>query len=343
MAHKVTIASLGRTIDVGDNDTILEAALAEDINYPFGCHSGTCGSCKSKLLSGEVRYLDYSRFALTEEERAQGWILACSAVPISDCEVSFDAPAESESHPLRKIECRVTALASATHDIKYLTLEPCDGRPLEFSAGQFVNLGFGTLPGRDYSMANRPDEPQLVFHIRLTAGGVASGYVHRELKQGDTVTLRGPYGTSFLRKSHPGPVIALAGGSGLAPIKSIVETALRGGFDKPLFLYFGVRDERDLYLEAHFAALAARHRNLTFIPVLSQPSAATARRTGFLADAIAQDFATLAGWTAYLAGPPVMVESCKTVLQRLQVAPGDCHADAFYTEADRPAASPAFP
>jgi NAD(P)H-flavin reductase/ferredoxin len=339
MAYKVRIATVDRIIDVADRETILEAALAADINYPFACHSGTCGTCKSLLLSGEVELLEHSSLALTAEERSQGFILACSAVPSTDCEVSFTEEPEAESHPLRKLECRVADLTDATHDIKLVALEAEGEAPLVFAAGQFVRLAFGDLPGRDYSMANRPDVPRLEFHIRLTSGGAASGYVHHNLKPGDRVTVRGPYGTSFLRKAHPGPILALAGGSGLAPIKSILDTALGEGLTQKITLYFGVRDERDLYLEEHFHALVAAHENFSFVPVLSQPAQPTARRTGFLADVVTQDFSTLSGWKVYLAGPPIMVETCTAAVLRLGLGSTDCHADAFYTKSDRPTSS----
>jgi CDP-4-dehydro-6-deoxyglucose reductase/ferredoxin-NAD(P)+ reductase (naphthalene dioxygenase ferredoxin-specific) len=144
-------------------------------------------------------------------------------------------------------------------------------------------------------------------------------------------------GTSSWRRRHTGPILAVAGGSGLAPIKSIVETALTSGARQPIRLYIGGRAERDLYLLDHFAALAARHPNLSVTPVLSQADGPTERRTGFLADALSADLADLDGWKAYLAGPPAMVESCVDALAARGMARGDCHADAFYTEADKQA------
>lgn len=340
MSREVLITSIDRAISVAEGETILEAALEQGVDYPFACHSGTCGSCKSKLLSGDIHFLDYSRFALTDEERAQGWILACSAVPVTDCEVAYNVePGLAAPHPVRQFDARVAGLRDATHDIKIVTLEPGDGRPLAFSAGQFVQLRFGDLPERDYSMASCPGEPRLEFHIRLTPGGRISGFVHNELRPGDTVRLRGPYGSSFFRDGHAGPMLALAGGSGLAPIKSIVETALEAGFQREIRLYFGVRDERDLYLENHFKAVAAAHDNLSFIPVLSEPSGATKRRTGFLADVLRDDLRSLGGWQAYLAGPPIMVDTCVAALTDLGIDSADCHADAFYTQAERETAS----
>ena len=162
-----------------------------------------------------------------------------------------------------------------------------------------------------------------------------SAYVNTELKVGDTVHIDGPHGISYYRVKHTGPIVALAGGSGLAPIKSIVEEALAQGAGQPIHMYFGVRDERDLYLQDHFSDLAARHPNLSFIPVLSEPGGKTPHRTGYLADVVAADFADLDGSKVYLAGPPIMVETCVERVHERGTADEDCHADAFYTEADK--------
>lgn len=337
MAFTVKIRQFDGDLAVEMGQTILEAALARDLPYPHGCQSGNCGACKSELLSGEVEMSPYSEFALTEQEKESGLILACRSVPWSDCEVRFLDADDVVAHPSRRLSCKVVALANATHDIRVVRMEILSGGPFDFSAGQYAKIEFSGLPPRDYSMANRPDEKILEFHIRLLPGGAVTPYVSNQLKVGETVKVSGPYGTSYLRDKHTGPIVALAGGSGMAPIKSIVETALAQGMQQPIAFYFGARAERDLYLEGYFQALAERHGNLKFIPVLSQADGPTSRRTGFLADAVRNDFATLDGVKAYLAGPPVMVETATAALTELGVRRQDCHADAFYTEAEKAA------
>ena len=337
MAFTVKIRQFDGDLAVEMGQTILEAALARDLPYPHGCQSGNCGACKSELLSGEVEMSPYSEFALTEQEKESGLILACRSVPWSDCEVRFLDADDVVAHPSRRLSCKVVALANATHDIRVVRMEILSGGPFDFSAGQYAKIEFPGLPPRDYSMANRPDEKILEFHIRLLPGGAVTPYVSNQLKVGETVKGSGPYGTSYLRDKHTGPIVALAGGSGMAPIKSIVETALAQGMQQPIAFYFGARAERDLYLEGYFQALAERHGNLKFIPVLSQADGPTSRRTGFLADAVRNDFATLDGVKAYLAGPPVMVETATAALTELGVRRQDCHADAFYTEAEKAA------
>jgi CDP-4-dehydro-6-deoxyglucose reductase/ferredoxin-NAD(P)+ reductase (naphthalene dioxygenase ferredoxin-specific) len=324
-------------VAVETGQSILEAALAKGVPYPHGCRSGNCGACKSHLEAGEVELAPYSEYALTEAERAEGLILACRAVPWSDVEVAWLEADEVAAHPLRRLDCRVVALDDATHDIKRLRLAVEAGGPFTFSAGQYAALAFDGQTLRDYSMASRPDEPLLEFHIRRTAGGAASRYAAERLRLGEHVRLEGPYGSSWLREEHRGPILAIAGGSGLAPIKAIVETALAHGMAQPIYLYLGVRDERDLYLEEHFRALATRHPNLRFTPVLSEPAAATQYRRGYVHEAVVADLADLDGAKAYLAGPPVMVEAATALLLERGLRRQDVHADAFYTEAEKAA------
>jgi ferredoxin-NAD(P)+ reductase (naphthalene dioxygenase ferredoxin-specific) len=245
-----------------------------------------------------------------------------------------DEPEKLALHPQRRLACRVVELAPATHDITCLRLAIESGGSFGFSAGQYAALRFGALPPRDYSMANRPDEALLEFHVRRMGAG-PSAYVAEQLRTGDAVTVEGPFGTCYWREEHDGPILALAGGSGLAPLKSIVETALRQGRRQPIHLYYGARGERDIYLEQHFLRLAARHGNFRYTPVLSEPSAPSRRRTGLVHEALDADLADIAGAKAYLAGPPVMVAAASALLEARGLARADIHADPFISDAEK--------
>jgi len=240
-------------------------------------------------------------------------------------------------HPQRRLLCRVAGIDALTHDIRRVLLAIERGGPFVFSAGQFASLGFDALPARDYSMASRPGDRLLEFHIRRMGAGSVSAHVASRLRPGDPVSLEGPLGTAYLRDHHGGPILAIAGGSGLAPIKSIVETALARMPARRVRLYFGARDERDLYLVEHFAALAARHADFRFVPVLSEPRGKTTHRVGLVKEAAAEALAALAGAKAYLAGPPAMVEAASAALRGQGLAEADIHADAFYSEAEKAA------
>jgi len=336
MSHKVTIRQYPEPLIVEDDETVLEAALDKGLDYPFGCQSGACGACKSVVLSGEIELGEFQPFVLTDEERAQNFTLACQTYPKSDLEIAYLDPDEPAEHPILDLGCTVESVETGTHDIKVVRLTLPEG-PLAFTPGQFMELTFEGLPKRDYSIASQPDDTCVEFHIRLVPGGAVSPFVLDQLKPGDGVKARGPLGVSYLRTKHRGPILALAGGSGLAPVKSIVDRALALDMKQPIHLYFGVRDEQDLYLEDYFSDLAAAHENFSFIPVLSDPSAATERRTGFVHDAIKADFDTLDGNKVYIAGPPVMVDACTAEAVALGVRQDDFHADPFTTEAERQA------
>jgi ferredoxin-NAD(P)+ reductase (naphthalene dioxygenase ferredoxin-specific) len=335
--YEVKVNTAGATIAVGSETTVLEAALAAGIAYPHGCRSGRCGGCKSRLISGQVDLLRHTPFALTEEEKAQGLILACRAQPRTDCEVSW-LGSDTADHPLREERARVVSIENATHDIKVIRLALMAGGPLAFSAGQYAEITFPSCPPRNYSMANQPGADLLEFHVRHVPGGAASTFAATALKVGDSIRVRGPFGAAHLRTRHAGPIIAVAGGSGLAPITSIVEAALTEGLRQPIRVYFGARSERDIYLEERFKALTLTHRNLSFITVLSDQTASTSRRTGLVTAAIGSDWPDVSGWKAYLAGPPPMVEAATELLLARGLRSDDLHADAFYTTADQAAA-----
>lgn len=338
MGQRVTIANTGAAVTCGSGVTILAAALDADIPYPHGCQSGNCGACKSHLIDGRVDMDGYSAFALTGEERSRGLILACRAVPATACAVAWLDEDDLIAHPRRSLSATVVAIEDATHDIKRILLEIDAAAPFAFSAGQFASLTFEGAPPRDYSMASRPGDPRLEFHVRRMAAGTTSAHVASRARPGDRVRIDGPFGTSFLRESHRGPILAVAGGSGLAPIKSIVERALAIGLPQPIHLYVGARDEPDLYLVDHFQALAAAHPRLHFTPVLSAPARGTARRIGLVHAIIGDDFKDLDGCKAYLAGPPVMVEATTRLLVERGIRRIDIHADAFYSAAEMAAA-----
>jgi ferredoxin-NAD(P)+ reductase (naphthalene dioxygenase ferredoxin-specific) len=196
---------------------------------------------------------------------------------------------------------------------------------------------------RDYSMASLPQEGTLEFHVRVMPGGSVSQRVAAGLKVGDAVRVSGPLGTAYLRQNHAGPMLCIAGGSGLAPIRSIVRAALEAGFERPLHLYFGARAERDVYLEEELAQLASRHPNFHGHIVLSEAGSPLAagtrlpRRAGLVTDAVALDLADLSGFKVYVAGPPPMVDAASLLARSRGVAPSDIHADAFF-----PAAQPAL-
>ena len=241
---------------------------------------------------------------------------------------------ESAGPPRQRLTARVAELKRLAGDITLLRLDPGSAGPFRFRAGQYARLSFGDLPPRDYSIGSRPDEAQLEFHIRDTGDGGSSSYVAEVLRAGDPVGIEGPFGQGFLREADSRPILAIAGGSGLAPMKSIVETLLAGGAKQQILLYFGVRRKSDVYLEGPLEALARTHRNFNVHIVLSEASGASAFRRGLVSDAVAEDLDHLGGFTAYVAGPPPMVEATCRLLAQRGLPPARIYADPLLGKAD---------
>ena len=245
------------------------------------------------------------------------------------------AGAEPAVPAARTVLCRVDRLGELNHDMRELRLALETGGPFRFLAGQYVQIEFTPELLRHYSIASTPAEEQLVFHLRLTPEGRTGSHIAQQLQPGAKVKVTGPLGSAYLRERHAGPVLLVAGGSGLAPMLSILRTLLARDGGARARLYFGVRGERDVYHERLLAELAAKHANFSYEIVLSQPEGETPRRRGLVHQAVAQDLADASGYTAYLAGPSAMVDSAARLLLERGVAAQDIHADAFRREASR--------
>lgn len=327
----LTLPQIGRRIVVEDGSTVLEAALAAGVAYPHGCRSGRCGACKSRLLSGEVEMGAHTRFALSADERASGLVLACRARPIGDATLAWLGGVDAISDkPVVRQRATLLEAIEYTHDIRGLRFSLDDRAGFDFSPGQYVMLAMEGLPARAYSIASLRDERLVEVHVRHVQGGAVSSKLVGSLVIGDQVQIEGPYGSAFLREGHTGPLVAIAGGSGLAPIKAIVESALRADPSRAVRLYFGVRARRDLYLVEHLSTLARRHPGFNLVPVLSD-EAVPGTRAGFVSDALLADGPDLAGSKCYAAGPPPMVEAVAAAVSTLGLAASDLHADAFFT------------
>ncbi|HEY4371535.1 MAG TPA: 2Fe-2S iron-sulfur cluster-binding protein [Burkholderiales bacterium] len=344
MPIAIRLADSDAVVPAEEGDLILDALLAAGVPMAYSCRQGNCGTCKCELVEGEIMELDYSEYALTPEERAKSLILACRTQAWGDVTVRKLDEEELIVHPERFMRCKVAKVEALTHDIKRVVLEIETGGPYTFSAGQYAKIEFLPLVSRDYSMANVPanqgteDAKRIELHIRAVAGGAASSFVHDRLAPGHAVRVNGPYGSSYLRENHQGTLLAIAGGSGLAPIESIIGRALAAGSAQAIHLYFGVRARRDVYHEELFAQWARQHPSFRYTIVLSNEEA-PGYAHGLVTGVVARDIAgmDIEGMKAYLAGPPVMVEAATQLLAGLGLASRDIHADAFYTEADRQA------
>lgn len=325
---ELVVHPLARTLAIESGANLLDTLRENNIPISYSCTAGRCGTCRCKVLDGNVLELGQeSKITNPNEDR---YVLACMSVLTESCVIEVPEPDEVINHPARIVKAEVVAIEDATHDIKRLILRP--SKPLAFSPGQYAMLQFTPEHIRPYSMACLPGDKELEFHIRLVPGGRVTGYVAQELKVGDSVRVSGPLGTAYLRKKHEGPMLCVAGGTGLAPVLSIVRSALAEGMANPIHVYFGVRSSRDIYGTQWLDALAAAHANLK-VHIVTMGNEDPCMRSGLVTDAVAQDLHSLAGWRSYLCGAPPMVEAASLLVKQRGVLPEHVHADAFYASA----------
>jgi naphthalene 1,2-dioxygenase ferredoxin reductase component len=322
----INVAGWPKPIEAG-RLRILEAALDAGVPYPHGCGSGECGSCKSQLIDGEVSCDRHSADALSAKERADGLILACRSRPVTDVTVRWLST--EAVLPMVKLDTKVERLEQVSRDVVLLTLGRRDGQRFDFHAGQFAKLRFGKLPARSYSMASQPGQWPLVFHIRILPDGLVSGPVGRDLRVGDPVEVRGPFGDAYWAGVRSTRLMLLAGGTGMAPILSVLDAALLGGQPtKGIHVYHGVRTEEDLYLKDVLHQRALEH-NIRFVPVYSEGKGASVRN-GHLHEALARDVSDFADTCIHVAGPPPMVDAVTDLAVNRGASPERIRADAFF-------------
>ncbi|MFT3954685.1 MAG: 2Fe-2S iron-sulfur cluster-binding protein [Piscinibacter sp.] len=325
---ELRIEPLGRRIEVAAGANLLEALRAAQVPMSYSCMAGRCGTCRCRITQGEV--LDAGRAQRSPLEAGDDHVLACQTFVTEPCTVEIAEPDEVVVHPARIVKASVVANEALTHDIRRLVLKPA--KPIEFSPGQYAQLQFTPEHIRPYSMAGLAGDAEMEFHVRVVPGGRVSGYVAETLRPGDTVRVSGPLGSAYLRQRHDGPMLCVAGGTGLAPVLSILRGMVAQGMKNPVHVYVGARSPRDLYGLEWLLALQRRHPAMTLQIVVATGGDRRELRCGLVTEAIAQDFDSLAGWRAYLCGSPPMVEATAALVRRMGIAPGHVCADAFYTQ-----------
>ncbi len=323
---ELLVQPLDRRVPFEAGDNLLDVLRRNDIRVSYSCMSGRCGTCRCKILDGAV--LDSGPEAGRPGMAQDRHVLACQAVLMEGCTIEIPETDEIVVHPARIIKGTVTSIEAATHDIRRLRVKL--SKPLDYTPGQYASVQFTPDHVRPYSMAGLPGDEEMEFQIRRVAGGRVTDHVFDHLKVGAALRISGPLGTAYLRRKHTGPMLCVGGGTGLAPVLSIVRGALEGGMTNPIHLYFGVRSLQDLYDADRLQGMARDYRNLKVQIVVATGPAAPGLRTGLVTDAIAQDLPDLAGWRAYLCGAPALVEALELRVSRAGIEPSHIHADAFY-------------
>jgi len=339
-AWQLTVHPGNRTVPVRPAETLLDAGLRGGVALPFDCRSGGCGRCRVKVLSGAVDPGVYQSGALSADARARGDVLLCSACALSDVEIELEEGAAAREAPLPVHHARVEQLERMAPDVMALTLRLDAGTTIAYEAGQYINILLDDGARRAYSFTTRSGTSDRIdLHVRRIPGGRFTTQVFERLRPGDRMRFEGPLGETVLRAGDQ-PIVFVAGATGFAPIKSLLEEAFARGDRRPLHLYWGVRKRRDFYLLELPERWAREHANFHFVPVLSEagPEDAWTGRTGLVHEVLLNDFPDLAGHLVYACGSMQMVGHARPALLAHGLDEASCLTDAFTPQSTKAAA-----
>lgn len=342
MTFEISIVPSGKQFQADEKTNVLDAAIGAGIVLPYGCKNGACGSCKARIVSGEVVQHAHQPSALTSQEVAQGMALLCCASPRSDLTVEARVVEAVGDIAVRRMPCRVRAIDRVAPDVVRVELQLPATERFQYLAGQYIDLLLRDGSRRSYSMARAPSGADSVeLHIRHLPGGrftdALFGASTPEVKVRDILRLEGPLGTFFLREDNEKPIVLLASGTGFAPIKAIVEQIIAKGIRRPVTLYWGGRRPVDLYDDALARQWEEQLPAFRYVPVVSdaRDEDGWTGRTGFVHRAVLDDFSDLSGVQVYACGAPIVVDSARRDFVGQRGLPAEeFHADAFTNASD---------
>lgn len=315
-----------RFVDCKKGEKVLDAAFRNKINLPMDCSDGVCGTCKCRAESGSYDMgEDYIEDALTEDEAAEGLVLTCQMVPSSDCVISVPVTAASCKTGQQVFAATVARIEPHKDAAVVLELD-AEGAPA-FLPGQYVNIAVpGSSGHRSYSFSTAPGERTLGFLIKKIEGGLMSSWL-AHAKPGDRLDLTGPMGSFYLRGGD-GPLLFLAGGTGLAPFLSMLEVLAREGSRRDIHLIYGVTRDLDLVLVEQLSGFASRLPNFTFATVVADPASDHPRK-GWVTQHMPEEMLAAGEVDVYLCGPPAMVDAVRHYLDENGVRPASFHYEKF--------------
>jgi CDP-4-dehydro-6-deoxyglucose reductase, E3 len=338
MTFQVTVQPSGRQFTCDEGETVLTAAIRAGVGLPYGCKNGACGTCKGKIVAGNVTHGKHQEKTLTAADEQNGFSLFCCATPHADLIIEAREVGGAGEFPIKKLPSRVAKIDKVSDDVVILSLQLPASERLQYRAGQYIEFLLKDGKRRSYSMANAPHlDENITLHIRHLAGGLFTEHVFNNMKERDILRFEGPLGTFFLREDSDKPIVLLASGTGFAPIKAIVEHAVHTESKRPMVLYWGGRRPKDLYMHALCEEWARTLSNFTYVPVISDalPEDNWSGRTGFVHRAVVNDLPDLSGYQVYACGAPIMVDSAKQdFVAQCKLPEEEFYADSFTTEAD---------
>lgn len=335
MKYQLSIRDKNRRIPADSGTSVLDACLNAGIEMNYRCRSGECGECVSTLWSGEIYELPGCDPAVfNQAHRDQGKILSCMSYPRSDASISLP-PTGSADAGKDEWSCEVQAVTLFHSRIAVVVVE--SAQPIEYLPGQYFDWKLpGIAPNRAYSAANVPGTTQVQFHVRLHQGGAVSEYIRNgRLAVGSTLCLKGPHGRFTWSPDDYRPAVLVAGGTGFAPVRALIEHAVSRRSGRRLHVFCGARCADELYFDAEMRQLVREQGQLTYVPVLSDEPAGSswAGMRGMVTDAIPRHLGSCFGYEAYLCGPPAMIDAAIPVLRTLGIDDIDIYSDKFLTAA----------
>jgi CDP-4-dehydro-6-deoxyglucose reductase, E3 len=340
--YVVTLQTSGKSFTVAHDETILDAALKAGVILAYGCKNGACGSCKGKVLSGEVKMGPHNTSTLTPEEELRKTALLCCAFTLSDCTISA-REIEAGDIPIKKMPCRISEMAQVAPDVVVMKLQLPSTERFQYRAGQYIEFLLKDGKRRAYSVATPPHQENFIdLHIRHMPGGLFTDSVfgsstEKNLKVKDILRFEGPMGSFFLREASTKPMIFLASGTGFAPIQAIIEHTIHEKIQRPIYLYWGGRRPVDLYFHEKCLAWANEFAHIHYTPVISDalPTDQWHGRTGFVHLAVMEDFPDMSNLQVYACGAPIVIQSAeRDFVEKCHLPEDEFYADSFTSEAD---------
>ena len=335
MSVRVSLSKSGRSFSVAPGQAVLDAALDAGLNLPHSCKGGNCGACRARLLHGQVHYPNGRPLGLADFEVAEGLVLLCQARADTELTIETFERSIADHAQVKRLPSRVEHMRRWSHDVMGVFLRLPAAERFDFLPGQYIDI---LLPGgrrRSFSIASPPHDSRLLeLHVRRVPGGEFTEQLFDDEPGAGLLNIEGPLGHFVYRTSEPPsgeewPMLLVGGGTGLAPLKSIMRHVIENGVRREMTLFWGVRSERDLYAHAALEELARGAANLRYVPVLSEPSSRWQGRCGWVHEAVLREVEQLHRYEVYASGPPQMVDAVRGEFGRRGVPPERLFFDSF--------------
>ena len=333
---KLTLRPQNRVLTLLEGQTVLSAALAAHVNLPHSCKGGSCGSCRARLLDGQIHYPRGRPLGLSAEDERAGFVLLCQAHADSELVVEAREVRRVTDVEIKNLPCRVERLERLAPDVMAVWLRLPAVEDFRFRAGQYLDVMLADGRRRSFSIASPPHDAGLIeLHVRRVSGGEFTAQLFDQTRPGALLRIEGPLGQFVYREPERAdgadPALLIAGGTGFAPIKALLRHVLETGGRRPLHLYWGARHAVDLYEDGWVRERLARFPQFHYIPVLSAPAGDEAQRyrTGMVHTAVLADFADLAAAEVYAAGPPAMIAALRATLPAQGLRAERLYFDSF--------------